>query len=53
MRTSNDNGRLSDFEQLAREAAIAVCREFNAKEFARLGEPRTSFNCKALPPISP
>ncbi len=44
MRTSNDNGRLSDFEQLAREAAIAVCREFNAKEFARLGEPRTWFD---------
>ena len=44
MRTSNDEGRLSDFEQLAREAAIAVCREFNAKEFARLGEPRTWFD---------
>ncbi len=44
MRTSNDNGHLADFEQLAREAATAVCRELNAKEFAKLGEPRTWFD---------
>lgn len=43
MRTSNNNGQFSDVEHLAREAAIAVCREFKAKEFARLGEPRTWF----------
>jgi excisionase family DNA binding protein len=44
MRTSNTASRLSDFEQLAREAAVAVCKEFNAKEFAKLGEPRTWFD---------
>jgi excisionase family DNA binding protein len=44
MRTSNTNSPLSDFEQLAREAAIAVCKELNAKEFAKLGEPRTWFD---------
>lgn len=44
MRTSNNNSRSSDLEQLAREAAIAVCREFKAKEFAKLGEPRTWFD---------
>jgi excisionase family DNA binding protein len=44
MRASNIPSRLSDFERLAREAAAAVCREFNAKEFAKLGEPRTWFD---------
>jgi excisionase family DNA binding protein len=44
MRTSNNNSRLSNVEQLAREAAIAVCRELKAKEFAKLGEPRTWFD---------
>lgn len=44
MRTSNNNSRLSDFEQLAREAAAAVCKELNVKEFAKLGEPRTWFD---------
>jgi excisionase family DNA binding protein len=43
MRTSNTTG-LSDFEVLARVAAAAVCKEFNAKEFAKLGEPRTWFD---------
>ena len=36
--------RLSDFERLARVAAATVCKEFNAKEFAKLGEPRTWFD---------
>jgi excisionase family DNA binding protein len=44
MRTSNIASRLSDFERLAREAAAAVCKELNAKEFAKLGEPRTWFD---------
>ena len=44
MRTSHTPSQLSDFEQLAREAAAAVCKEFNAKEFAKLGEPRTWFD---------
>ena len=44
MRTSNNNSRPSDFEQLAREAAAAVCKELNVKEFAKLGEPRTWFD---------
>jgi excisionase family DNA binding protein len=44
MCASNSTSRLSDFEQLAREAAAAVCKEFNAKEFAKLGEPRTWFD---------
>ena len=44
MRTSNTTSRLSDFEQIAREAAAVVCKEFNAKEFAKLGEPRTWFD---------
>lgn len=44
MRTSNTNSRLSDFEQLARDTAAAVCKEFNAREFAKLGEPRTWFD---------
>jgi len=44
MRTSNNNSRPSDFELLAREAAAAVCKELNVKEFAKLGEPRTWFD---------
>jgi excisionase family DNA binding protein len=44
MRTSNTTSRLSDFEQLAREAAATVCKEFKVKEFAKLGEPRTWFD---------
>jgi len=44
MRASNTTSRLSDFEQLARAAAAAICKEFNAKEFAKLGEPRTWFD---------
>jgi excisionase family DNA binding protein len=44
MRASNTTSRLSDFKQLAREAAAAVCKELNAKEFAKLGEPRTWFD---------
>jgi excisionase family DNA binding protein len=44
MRTSNPGIQLSDIEQLAREAAIVVCRELSAKEFAKLGEPRTWFD---------
>ncbi len=44
MRTSNTNSRPSDFEQLARDTAAAVCKEFNAREFAELGEPRTWFD---------
>jgi excisionase family DNA binding protein len=44
MRAPNIASRLSDFERLAREAAAAVCKGFNAKEFAKLGEPRTWFD---------
>jgi excisionase family DNA binding protein len=44
MRASNIPSRLTDFEQLAREAAATVCKEFKAKEFAKLGEPRTWFD---------
>ena len=36
--------RLSDLDRLAREAAAAVCKELNAREFAKLGEPRTWFD---------
>ena len=43
MRT-NFPDRLPEFEQLAREAAAAVCKELNAKNFAKLGEPRTWFD---------
>ena len=43
MRT-NSPDRLAEFERLAREAAAAVCKEFNAKDFAKLGEPRTWFD---------
>jgi excisionase family DNA binding protein len=41
---SNVYSHLSELQQLAREAAAAVCKEFNAKEFAKLGEPRTWFD---------
>jgi excisionase family DNA binding protein len=44
MPTSNTNNRRSEFEQLARTAAAIVCKEINAKEFAKLGEPRTWFD---------
>ena len=44
MRASNITGRPADIDRLAREAAAAVCKEFNAKEFAKLGEPRTWFD---------
>jgi excisionase family DNA binding protein len=43
MRT-NSPDRLAEFEQLAREAVAAVCKELNAKDFAKLGEPRTWFD---------
>jgi hypothetical protein len=41
---TNIASRLSDFERLVREAAAVVCKGFNAKEFAKLGEPRTWFD---------
>src|SRR5216684_2429429 len=41
---SSTAGRLSDFERLAREAAANVFKKSNAKEFAKLGEPRTWFD---------
>lgn len=44
MRTSNGANRRADLEQLAREAAAAICKELNAREFAKLGEPRTWFD---------
>jgi excisionase family DNA binding protein len=44
MRASNSSHHLSDFEQVVREAAIAVCKELNARDFAKLGEPRTWFD---------
>jgi hypothetical protein len=44
MRTSNNICHLTDFERLAREAAAVVRREFNAKEFAKLGRPRAWFD---------
>jgi excisionase family DNA binding protein len=46
MRTSNSNGdsRLTELEQLARQVATTVCNEINAKNFAKLGEPRTWFD---------
>jgi excisionase family DNA binding protein len=44
MPTSNTSNRFSEFEQLARAAAAIVCKEINAKEFAKLGEPRTWFD---------
>ena len=44
VRTSNNANRLADFEQLAREAAAVICKELNAREFAKLGGPRTWFD---------
>src|ERR1039457_577848 len=44
VRTSNGVNRPADLEQLAREAAAAICKEINAREFAKLGEPRTWFD---------
>jgi predicted DNA-binding transcriptional regulator AlpA len=44
MPTSNNICHLTDFERLAREAAAVVRREFNAKEFAKLGRPRAWFD---------
>jgi len=44
MRSNHPNRRLAELEQLASEAAAAVCKEFNAKDFAKLGEPRTEFD---------
>ena len=44
MRTSNGADRPADLEQLAREAAAAICKEIKAREFAKLGEPRTWFD---------
>jgi excisionase family DNA binding protein len=41
--TSNGANRPADLEQLAREAAAAICKELNAREFAKVGEPRTWF----------
>ena len=44
MRASIDyDGRL-DLEQLAREAAAAISKELYARDFAKLGEPRTWFD---------
>ena len=47
MPTSNGVDRPADLEQLAREAAAAICKEINAREFAKLGEPRTWFDLQA------
>jgi excisionase family DNA binding protein len=44
VRTSNGAHRPADLEQLAREAAAAICKKINAREFAKLGEPRTWFD---------
>jgi len=44
VRNSNGADRPADIEQLAREAAAAICKEINAREIAKLGEPRTWFN---------
>jgi len=44
VRTSNNASRPADLEQLAREAAAVICKELNAREFAKLGEPRTWFD---------
>jgi excisionase family DNA binding protein len=44
MRTLDTTNRLPAFEQLAREVAATVCKEFKVKEFAKLGEPRTWFD---------
>jgi excisionase family DNA binding protein len=44
MRPSNTTHQLSDVELVAREAVAAICKEFNARDFAKLGEPRTWFD---------
>ena len=44
MRNSDGANRLANLEQLAREAAAVVCKELNAREFVKLGEPRTWFD---------
>jgi excisionase family DNA binding protein len=44
VRTSNNPNHPADFKQLAREAAAVICKELNAREFAKLGEPRTWFD---------
>ena len=44
MRTSNNANRPAHLEQLAPEAAAVICKELNAREFAKLGEPRTWFD---------
>ena len=44
MRNSDGANRLANLKQLAREAAAVVCKELNAREFAKLGEPRTWFD---------
>jgi excisionase family DNA binding protein len=41
---SSTASRLSDFERLARERAAIAFKESNAKEFAKLGEPRMWFD---------
>jgi hypothetical protein len=45
--TSNNANRLADLEQLARETAAVICKELNAREFAKLGEPRTWFDLQS------
>ena len=47
MRTSNNANRPADLEQLAPEAAAVICKELNAREFAKLGEPRTWFDLQS------
>ena len=44
VRTSNNANRPADLEQLAPEAAAVICKKLNAREFAKLGEPRTWFD---------
>ena len=41
MRPSSSNSRLSDFDQVGRDAAAVICKKLNAKE---LGERRTWFD---------
>jgi hypothetical protein len=44
VRNSDSANRLANLKQLAREAAAVICKELNAREFAKLGEPRTWFD---------
>jgi excisionase family DNA binding protein len=44
VRNSDGANRLANLKQLAREAAAVICKELNAREFAKLGEPRTWFD---------